>query len=98
MCGSFSTCDMLTKGAIRSCRIDSPVAETVALAYWDAETETYAYWDPIFDEDRRLPGRRSHDYPNQMVFALVEERNVLKETQHNLENDQEQVQGQLRQV
>ena len=78
--------------------MDSPVADTIALAYWDAETETYEYWDPIFDVDCHLPGRRGHDYPNRMVFALAEERDELKENQFNLVNELEKVQGQLGQV
>ena len=78
--------------------MDSPAPETVMLAYWDAESGEYAYWDPVFDEDRHLPGRRGHDYPNMMVFALAEERDELKENQFNLGNELEQVQGQLGQV
>ena len=78
--------------------MDSPAPETVMLAYWDTESGEYAYWDPVFDEDRHLPGRRGHDYPNMMVFALAEERDELKENQFNLGNELEQVQGQLGQV
>ena len=78
--------------------MDSPVADVPGIAYWDTDSEQYAFWDPIYDVSRHLPGRKGHDYPNEVVFALTEEREILKEKYFALETEQGEVQEQLNQV
>ena len=78
--------------------MDSTPEEVPGVAYWDTASEQYAFWDPIFELGRELPGREGHDYPNEVVHALVGERDELKERYLALESEHGTVQEQLNQM